>query len=176
MAREPRKPVEQIAAELGKYSLMAFAFVQECIGYASEKVHGPLSQPAVAVAKWMAHADIDLDELRRRDARGELPEEIAHALAEVGGPEEMNRHVSGQQLCWAVRDMAIERWGRLAPTVLAKWGIHRTEDIGAIIFALVENDWLQKQPADSIEDFDHVFDFGRAFSQNPPPSPYVPES
>ena len=34
----------------------------------------------------------------------------------------------------------------MAKGVLARWNICRTEDIGAIIFALVENDWLQKQP------------------------------
>jgi uncharacterized repeat protein (TIGR04138 family) len=35
-----------------------------------------------------------------------------------------------------------------------------------IIFALVENDWLQKQPADSIDDFNQVFDFDEAFDQS----------
>ena len=53
----------------------------------------------------------------------------------------------------------------MARNVLARWNITRTEDIGAIIFALVENDWLQKQPTDRIEDFENAFSFDEAFSQ-----------
>jgi uncharacterized repeat protein (TIGR04138 family) len=61
-----------------------------------------------------------------------------------------------------VRDAALQRWGFMARSVLTRWNIRRTADIGQIIFALVENDWLQKQPADSIEDFNDVFDFETA--------------
>ena len=75
----------------------------------------------------------------------------------------MNRHITGQQLCMVIRDIARERWGLMASGVLGRWGIRSTQDIGAIIFALVENDWLQKQPTDSIEDFNDVFDFNDAF-------------
>ena len=79
--------------------------------------------------------------------------------------ESLNRHVTGQQLCLALRDTALKRWGLMARSVLARWNINSTEDIGRIVFALVENGWLQKQPDDSIEDFDHVFDFAQSFSQ-----------
>lgn len=75
----------------------------------------------------------------------------------------MNRHVTGQQLCWAVRDVALSRYGLMARSVLAKWNIRRTEDIGAIIFALVENDWLKKLPSDKIEDFQDVYSFDEVF-------------
>ena len=163
MTREPKTPIDQLVKDLGKYPLDAFAFVQECIGAASEKVHGPMTPAETRVARWMARSQVDLDELRHLSESGSLPEEIGNALAKAGGLEEMNRHVTGQQLCWAIRDVALERWGRLARTVLARWQIERTEDIGEIIFALVENDWLQKQPADRIEDFEHVFSFAQAF-------------
>lgn len=163
MAGRPRKPLEQVVRELGRYPLEAFLFVQDCLGVASEQVHGPMSQAEEMVARWMAQQGADLDELRRRSRTGKLPVEVAQALRAAGGPERFNRHVTGQQLCWAVRDVALKRWGLMAKAVLARWNIHRTEDIGAIVFALVENDWLQKQPTDQIEDFDHVFDFDEAF-------------
>jgi len=53
----------------------------------------------------------------------------------------------------------------MARRVLGRWGVETTEDIGQIVFALVNNGWLQKQPTDSIEDFDNVFSFAEAFDQ-----------
>ena len=54
----------------------------------------------------------------------------------------------------------------MARSVLNRWNIRQTEDIGAIIFALVESDWLQKQPTDTRDDFNQVYDFDNAFDQN----------
>jgi len=164
---QPQKPIETIVREVGRYPLAAFAFVQECIGLASEKVHGPVSPAEEAVGKWMNQHDIDLAELTARYERGDLPPDIAEALRKVGGPARMNRHVTGQELCLAIRDIALERWGLMARAVLARWGIERTEDIGAIVFALVDNGWLQKQPSDCLSDFDHVFSFHEAFGPSP---------
>jgi len=166
MPGQPKKPIEDVIRQLGRYPVEAFAFVQECIGVAAEQVHGPMSPAGATVARWMALNAIDLDELKRRSEAGELAPDITEALHTAGGPEKMNRHVTGRQLCWAVRDTALKRWGLMARSVLARWGITRTEDIGAIIFALVENDWLQKQPTDRIEDFEDVFSFDEAFELN----------
>ena len=165
MTREPPKPIEQVVRELGRYPMDAFAFVQECIGVASEQAHGAMSPDQAAVAQWMSQEGIDLHQLHHRWSEGELPAEIADAVERVGGPEKMNRHVTGQQLCHAVRDTALKRWGLMARNVLARWSIVRTEDIGAIIFALVDNGWLQKQPTDSIDDFNQVFSFEEAFDR-----------
>ncbi|MBN1764398.1 MAG: hypothetical protein JW860_03995 [Sedimentisphaerales bacterium] len=75
-------------------------------------------------------------------------------------------HVSGQQLCQGLRDLALERWGLMARRVLAHWKITSTRDFGEIVFMLVNNGWMQKQPHDSIEDFDDVYDFHEAFDRN----------
>ena len=162
VSQQPAKPIEQIIRELGRYPMDAFIFVQECIGAASDKVHGPMSPEQANVAHWMARHDVSPDELRRRCEDGALPPDITRTLKRIGGPDEMNRHVTGQQLCWAIRDVALERWGLMARSVLGRWGITSSEDVGAIIFALVENHWLQKQPTDTIEDFDNVFSFDEA--------------
>lgn len=75
----------------------------------------------------------------------------------------IGHHVSGQELCMGLRDLAIERFGVLARTVLEVWHIRRTNDFGEIVFALVEAGLLRKTDEDAIEDFEDVFDFDEAF-------------
>ena len=60
--------------------------------------------------------------------------------------------------------MAIRRWGLVAKTVLASWNIRTTLDFGRIVYALIDNDMMQKTEGDSLEDFRDVFDFDQAFS------------
>lgn len=161
----PNKSIEQIAEELGRYPVDAFVFVQECIGRAAEMVHGELTPDQTAITRWMAKNDITPEDLRRMWEDGQLPDEAAQVIEKLGGPQYMNRHVTGQQLCWAIRDVAQERWGLLARNVLERWNITSTEDFGAIVFGLVDNQWLAKQPTDSIDDFKHVFNFAEAFDR-----------
>lgn len=73
------------------------------------------------------------------------------------------RHVSGSELAWACRDLALQQYGLLAPTVLAHWGVATTGDFGRIVFTLVEVGLLSTQEGDRPEDFDRVFDFLEAF-------------
>ena len=104
---------------------------------------------------------------------------LAHATELVhGSPDQTDelglvddsRHVDGAQLCLGLRDLAIQRYGLMASTVLNKWGIYETRDFGNIIFALVEANLMRKTDDDSIEDFDRVYDFDEAF-QTPCPGP-----
>ena|SRR5579859_1302592 len=74
-----------------------------------------------------------------------------------------SRHVSGQQLCEGLRDLAISQWGMLASVVLRRWNIHSTLDFGRIVFSLIEVEQMQKTDQDSLEDFRGVFDFRTAF-------------
>jgi uncharacterized repeat protein (TIGR04138 family) len=165
-SHDPRRSLEEIVAQVGRYPIDAYFFIQECVGLAADRVHGALTPEQVEVAKWMSKEEIGPEQLDQMSRAGELPAEIATQLDNAGGPGRMNRHITGQQLCRVIRDFALERWGLMARSVLTRWQILRTEDIGVIIFALVENDWLQKQPADSIDDFNQVFDFDEAFDQS----------
>ena len=79
---------------------------------------------------------------------------------------EMRRHVSGPELAWACRDFAQQQFGLLAPGVLAHWGITRTEDIGRIVFTLVEVGLLVTQPGDSETDFEGVYQFADVFGDS----------
>ena len=86
---------------------------------------------------------------------------------EASGPL---RHVTGQELAEGFREYALAQFGPLALAVLQKWGIHRTEDIGAIVFNLVEAGELGKTDQDKLEDFNAVYDFAEAFLQ-----PFAPD-
>lgn len=78
------------------------------------------------------------------------------------------RHISGRELVLGVRDLAIERFGPMARTVLEHWGIRETADVGRLVFALVECGILIKQDEDDLADFADVFSFDEAFNQNYP--------
>jgi len=75
------------------------------------------------------------------------------------------RHLTGQQLCVAIREYALEQYGLMAKTVLNTWGIHTTSDIGAIVYNLIEAKLMKKSDEDRREDFDAVYDFEQAFRE-----------
>ena len=81
--------------------------------------------------------------------------------------EQPDRHVSGRDLCFGLRDFALEEYGMLARTVLRRWNIHRSEDFGQIVFTMVEAGVMQKTDDDTIEDFCRVLDFSEAFPAEP---------
>ena len=78
------------------------------------------------------------------------------------------RHVSGEELACGVRDLALDRYGLMARTVLAHWGIDSTEDLGEIVFAMVECGVLTKREEDCMEDFHGLFDFEEVFERDYP--------
>ena len=73
------------------------------------------------------------------------------------------RHLSGGELAWACRDFALEQFGLLAPTVLRHWGITSTEDLGRIVFLLIDVGLLARASTDKLEDFKRVYDFAAVF-------------
>ncbi len=73
------------------------------------------------------------------------------------------QHISGQQLLEALREFALQQYGPLTYDVLAQWGIHQTEDIGNLVFSLVEHGLLGASEQDSPKDFAGGYDFTEAF-------------
>jgi uncharacterized repeat protein (TIGR04138 family) len=67
----------------------------------------------------------------------------------------VRRHVTGQELAWACRDLAREQFGLLAPSVLEHWGVTRTAEVGLLV----------TQPGDREQDFAEVYDFAEAFGE-----------
>ncbi len=50
----------------------------------------------------------------------------------------VEHHLTGQQLCEAIRVFALEQYGYLAKLVLNSWGIYSTGDFGEIVYNLIE--------------------------------------
>lgn len=115
-------------------------------------------------------ADEALDALVVRDPRFHRSSYlfVLASLQNVMDSLEQPRHVSGGELARGVRTLALSRYGPLARTVLEHWGIHSTEDVGRVVFALVECGILTKQDEDRLEDFAQVFDFEEAFEREYP--------
>ncbi len=76
------------------------------------------------------------------------------------------RHVTGSELLEGVRLYATENFGFLARSVLEEWGVCSTEDLGNIVFNLVEGELLSRTETDTRADFVDVFDFDDAFDQS----------
>jgi len=74
-----------------------------------------------------------------------LPAARRHDLA--------RRHLSGRELLHGLTALARREFGFLAPTVFSEWGVHTSEDVGRIVFHLVECRQLTVSPEDSLDDF-----------------------
>ncbi len=164
MVEHNTNTIADVARQAGTYPEPAYHFVREGLGHAAETVHGPLTPELLSITKFLAENEIDLTELVERLARGEVDPALAQAIEAVGGCDKLNRHVSGQELCWALRDLALKRWGPLAEVVLRSWMVRETLDFGKIVFTLIDHHWLQRQPDDSLDDFKQVYSFRDAFA------------
>ena len=81
---------------------------------------------------------------------------VKNVVAEPG-------HVSGSKLCEGLRQLAMEKWGRMTLLVLNSWGIKTTRDFGEIVYLMIEQQWMSAQPSDTIDDFNDVYDFKSVF-------------
>jgi uncharacterized repeat protein (TIGR04138 family) len=112
-----------------------------------------------------ASLDEALERLRLRDVRYHERAYlfVLAALEYAQGKLEQRRHLTGGELAVACRDFALEQFGLMASTVLAHWGVRRTEDFGQMVFLLIDAGLLARQPSDRIEDFDQVYVFSEVF-------------
>ena len=93
--------------------------------------------------------------------------ELGEAVEGAAEDEEgrVPRHVTGQDLCLALKKLAHEQYGYMAKLVLADWGIRSTGDFGEIVYNLIKIGEMSKSPSDRREDFDDVYDFDTALVQ-----------
>lgn len=127
---DPSHPIAKLLKEDRRYKIDAYAFVFEALNYAHNRLGMGTDRPA------------------------EAEEEV-----EEGSGRETERHLTGQQLCEAIRLYALEQYGYMAKTVLNSWGVTKTGDFGEIVFNLIGIGQMRKTPDDRREDFDNVFDF-----------------
>lgn len=165
-----KKALEDVVKELGRYPLEAFEFLNRGLDYTVQKAHGPLVPNMGDLLEWLKTQGVSLTDLKRLAEKGGIPPAVLEFVEKLGGLEgatqRSNRHVDGEELCWGLRELATKQWGRMALVVLKHWGIQSTKDFGRMVFTLVENGLLQKEPEDQIEDFDDVYDFDTAFEDS----------
>ena len=148
---DPSHPIAELLKEDARYTFDAYVFVFEALNYAQNVLQMDEETPIE-----VEETDDELD--------GELEEGLNEALEEEEEPVE--RHITGQQLCEAIRQYALEQYGYMAKDVLGNWGINATDDFGEIVFNLIRIEQMRKTPQDRMEDFQGVYDFDEAFRQS----------
>ena len=104
------------------------------------------------------------------DAYHFVQEGLNHTLKSLKrGGQHAHRHVSGQELLSGLREFALKEYGPMSKAVLNEWGVKTTDDIGQVVFNLVNSSVLGKNETDSPNDFKNVFTFDDAFVK-----PFVP--
>lgn len=108
----------------------------------------------------------------QRDAR--YPPDAYHFLCEAlqfttqtlkKPTEGEGRHVSGLELLEGMRNYALQQFGPMSRTVLRAWGIQCTEDVGNMVFNMVQDGLFGKTDDDRYEDFAAGYDFEEAFAE-----------
>uniref|UniRef100_A0A7C4CC14 Uncharacterized protein n=1 Tax=candidate division WOR-3 bacterium TaxID=2052148 RepID=A0A7C4CC14_UNCW3 len=84
---------------------------------------------------------------------------LQHTLKQL----ETRRHVSGRELLEGIRVLVLERYGRMAKAVLNSWGLFTTDDIGNVVYNLVDAGLMAKTETDTLAEFHAVYDFEEAF-------------
>jgi len=135
-------PLAKLLAEDSRYKIEAYQFVGAGLEYAQEV----LGYGQVAPKR------------KRREGAGKR----AAGKRMTDDETRPVRHVSGQELCWALRELAHQQYGRMARLVLASWGIHATSDFGAIVYNLIQIGKMSKSEHDRRQDFENVYDFEQA--------------
>jgi len=74
-----------------------------------------------------------------------------------------HQHVNGGELLDGLRDHALEKFGPMAATVLESWGVRSTDDIGRMVFQLIEIGAFGQSEEDRPEDFANRYSFDEAF-------------
>lgn len=137
---DPSHPIAKLLKVDRRYKFDAYVLVFEGLNY--------------------AHKTLGLGSARGTETDDDTP------VAEETEATESERHLTGQQLCEAIRLYALEQYGYMAQTVLKSWGVTRTGDFGEIVFNLIEIGQMRKTSEDRREHFDDVFDFDKGFSQD----------
>lgn len=84
--------------------------------------------------------------------------------------KEASQHVNADELLEGFRLHALQEYGPMAVTVFEYWGLRSCEDVGNMVFLLVQEGVFGKTEEDTIESFRMGYDFHEAFV-----APFQPE-
>ena len=125
----------QLVQQDPRYPLDAYVFVREALTYASDSLE--------------------------LGAQADECESLPHESASYQACRE--RHLTGQQLCEAIRHYALNQFGYMAKIVLKNWGITRTQCFGDIVYNMIGAGIMKKSSYDKRSHFDDVYDFNEVF-------------
>lgn len=150
---EPIASLAELLSQDSRYKFEAYIFLQRSLAYA-QKVLKMGRTDVAALDEALAAVDAEDEE--------ELEQQIEEALA---ARERPIRHLSGQELCEAIRQFAIHEYGLLARVVLNSWGLTKTGDFGEIVYNMIRAGLMRKSRTDRREDFDDQYDFEEVFER-----------
>jgi len=160
---DPDHPIAELLQRDKRYHFDAYLFVFEALRFAQENLGmgtehvSEDSGSGESSSDGSLSEDPILDDLLSSDS-------VSKDLGDDADDEQLpERHVTGQELCEAMRLYAHDQYGYLAKSVLNHWGILSTGDFGEIVFNLIEIEQMRKTPNDCREDFNNVFDFDEGF-------------
>ena len=130
-------PLYRLLKEDTRYPLEAYQFVRDALSFAQDDLDMGTDNAANAASQHSAEAS-------------QRPE----------------RHLTGQELCEAIRLYALSQYGYLSKTVLNQWGLNATGDFGNVVYNLISIGWMRKSEDDLREHFDEVYDFETVFLKN----------
>lgn len=108
---------------------------------------------------WAAVERIRADDARfARDAYAFVMDSLDFSMRRAGE----RRHLSAEELVRGLCANAKQRFGLFAYTVLERWGLRTSSDVGDVVFQLISAGILSRQESDTREDFDAVVDFREA--------------
>ena len=84
--------------------------------------------------------------------------DVVHYLSGEDG-----KHCSGEDILDEFKERALDQYGPLTYTVLTEWGVTCTEDIGEMMFNLVEGRRVGRDENDTAESFAGGYDFKETF-------------
>ena len=97
--------------------------------------------------------------VQRRDPRyafnayAFLCEALEFTTKDLGRAEKESRHVTGQELMAGFRKFALQEFGPLAWLVMREWGVSCSEDVGNMVYNLINVRYFGRNDTDRIEDF-----------------------
>jgi len=104
---------------------------------------------------------LERDRRYARDAYAFVHEALQFTVQSTG----RKGHVTGPELCAGMCEFALTQFGRLARMVLAHWGVRKSEDVGEIVFNMVEVGLLKKREEDTRDDFVDAVNFEQALDR-----------
>ena len=128
--------LQQLIGKDPRYPVEAYVFIREALAFAADSL------------------ELGSQNLDQEDAELELEQ------------NRRERHLSGQELCEAIRLYALKQYGFMAKVVLNNWGVNATSDFGEIVYNMIDVGIMKKSSRDQRTHFDDVYNFDKAFEND----------